>query len=103
MPHNYRKTVATMLDQSGLSARTIANQLGHLRTSTTQDVYLGRRAVDTAAAFALEAFGGSSLATTRTLLEPWRGSSERVALEWIVVPKRNPRPLMDRGSVRSVL
>ena len=37
-----------------MSARTIADQLGHLRISVTQDVDLGRRAVDTAAAFALE-------------------------------------------------
>ena len=32
VPHVYRKTVATMLDQGGLSARTIADQLGHSRT-----------------------------------------------------------------------
>ncbi|MGI8993643.1 MAG: tyrosine-type recombinase/integrase [Nocardioidaceae bacterium] len=35
-PHTYRKTVATMLDQVGLSARTIADQLGHSRISMTQ-------------------------------------------------------------------
>ena len=49
-PHTYRKTVATMLDRQGLSARTIADQLGHARISMTQDVYMGRRAVDQAAA-----------------------------------------------------
>jgi integrase len=54
VPHTYRKTVATMLDQVGLSARTIADQLGHSRISMTQDVYLGRRAVDQAAATALQ-------------------------------------------------
>ena len=43
-----RKTVATLLDAGGLSARTIADQLG-LRISMTQDVYMGRRAVDAAA------------------------------------------------------
>jgi integrase len=43
MPHTYRRTVATMLDQEGLSARTIADQLGHARISMTQDVYMGRR------------------------------------------------------------
>ena len=42
--HTYRKTVATLLDQSGASARMIADQLGHSRVSMTQDVYLGRRA-----------------------------------------------------------
>ncbi len=54
VPHPYRKTVATMLDQVGLSARTIADQLGHSRISMTQDVYLGRRAVDEGAASALQ-------------------------------------------------
>ncbi len=29
--HTYRKTVATLLDQSGASARMIADQLGHSR------------------------------------------------------------------------
>jgi len=29
--------------QAGLSARVIADQLGHSRTSMTQDTYLGRR------------------------------------------------------------
>lgn len=54
VPHTYRKTVATMLDRQGLSARTIADQLGHSRISMTQDVYMGRQAVDGAAAVALE-------------------------------------------------
>jgi len=56
VPHTYRKTVATMLDQTGLSARTIADQLGHSRISMTQDVYMGRRAVDESAAAALEGY-----------------------------------------------
>lgn len=54
VPHTYRKTVATMLDRQGLSARTIADQLGHAGISMTQDVYMGRRTVDQAAAAALE-------------------------------------------------
>jgi integrase len=54
VPHTYRKTVATLLDAGGLSARTIADQLGHSRISMTQDVYMGRRAVDEAAASALD-------------------------------------------------
>lgn len=40
--HAMRKTAATLLDQAGLSAREIADQLGHARPSVTQDVYLGR-------------------------------------------------------------
>lgn len=54
VPHTYRKTVATRLDEAGLSARVIADQLGHSRISMTQDVYLGRRAVDRSAVAALE-------------------------------------------------
>jgi integrase len=53
--HTYRKTVATVLDDGGLSARMIADQLGHARISMTQDVYLGRRAANTASVTALEA------------------------------------------------
>lgn len=49
VPHTYRKTVATWMDAEGLSARTIADQLGHSRISMTQDVYMGRRAVDPSA------------------------------------------------------
>ena len=45
-----------MLDQQGLIARTIADQLGHARISMTQDVYMGRRVVDQTAAAALEGF-----------------------------------------------
>lgn len=55
-PHTYRKTVATLLDGSGATARLIADQLGHSRVSMTQDVYLGRRAVDPSVALALEGF-----------------------------------------------
>jgi integrase len=54
--HTYRKTVATLLDQSGASARMIADQLGHSRVSMTQDVYLGRRAGNASNLAALEAY-----------------------------------------------
>ncbi|RFU21913.1 site-specific integrase [Geodermatophilus marinus] len=40
--HTFRKTVATRLDEAGLSARQIADHLGHNRPSLTQDVHLGR-------------------------------------------------------------
>lgn len=43
--HTARKTVATLLDGQGLSARAIADQLGHARPSMTQDVYMGRKVV----------------------------------------------------------
>ena len=52
--HTFRKTAATILDEAALSARLIADQLGHARPSMTQDVYLTRRAVDDRAAQALD-------------------------------------------------
>ena len=56
--HSFRKTTATLLDQAGLSARVIADQLGHARPSMTQDVHMGRKAVDPRAVAALEAARG---------------------------------------------
>ena len=53
-PHTYRKTVATLLDVEGATARRIADQLGHARVSMTQDVYMGRRAVDSRNADAVD-------------------------------------------------
>ncbi|MFL6047204.1 MAG: hypothetical protein ACJ72M_19115 [Propionibacteriaceae bacterium] len=40
--------------EASRSFRTIADQLGHARISMTQDGYMGRRAVDEAAAAVLE-------------------------------------------------
>jgi integrase len=57
--HVFRKTCATILDEAGLSARAIADQLGHARPSMTQDVYMARKALNPAAAAALEAAAGS--------------------------------------------
>lgn len=53
--HTFPKTAATILDEAALSARLVADQLGHSRPSMTQDVYMGRRAVDSQAALAFEA------------------------------------------------
>ncbi|GAA2675672.1 MULTISPECIES: tyrosine recombinase XerC [Actinosynnema] len=54
----FRKSVATILDDAGLSARQIADQLGHSKVSTTQDVYMARRVTSRKAADALEAVRG---------------------------------------------
>ena len=35
--HSFRKTTATILDEAALSARLVADQLGHARPSMTQD------------------------------------------------------------------
>lgn len=51
--HVFRKTVATVMDQGGYTAREIADQLGHRKISMTQDVYLGR-AIQSRGAEALE-------------------------------------------------
>jgi integrase len=40
--HSFRKTVATLIDDEGLSARIGADQLGHARVSMTQNVYMSR-------------------------------------------------------------
>jgi integrase len=40
--HSFRKTMATMIDEGGLSARVGADHLGHARISMTQDVYMAR-------------------------------------------------------------
>lgn len=48
--HVFRKSVATWLDQAGLSARAIADHLGHAQPSMTQDVYMGRRVATSEAA-----------------------------------------------------
>jgi integrase len=48
------KAAATELDGAGLTARQIADQLGHSRPSITQDFYMGRRTVTSAAADALD-------------------------------------------------
>ena len=50
----FRKTAASELDGAGLTARQMADQLGHSRPSITQDLYMGRRVVTSAAADALD-------------------------------------------------
>ena len=52
--HVFRKTAATEMDRDGLTARQIADQLGHAKVSMTQDRYLGRRAVGKHAARSLD-------------------------------------------------
>lgn len=52
--HSFRKTVATLIDDSGLSARIGADQLGHARPSMTQDVYMSRGQVHTEVADVLD-------------------------------------------------
>ena len=46
--HSFRKTVATLIDEDGLSARIGADHLGHAKVSMTQDRYMSRGRVCTA-------------------------------------------------------
>jgi integrase len=52
--HTFRKTVATRLDEAGLTPRQVADQLGHANPSMTLDVYFGRQVVSAEAARVLE-------------------------------------------------
>jgi len=58
--HIYRKTVATLMDSAGLTARQAADQLGHAKVSMTQDNYFGRKVARTGAAKVLEVFGNGA-------------------------------------------
>jgi integrase len=42
IPHTFRRTVATTLDEAGVPIARIADQLGHSDPSMTGRVYLGR-------------------------------------------------------------
>ena len=52
--HSFRKTVATLIDDEGLSARIGADHLGHLEVSMTQDRYMTRGRVHTQVADLLD-------------------------------------------------
>lgn len=51
--HVFRQTVITILDEAGLSTRTVADQVGHSNIAQTQS-YMARRVASDAAAAALE-------------------------------------------------
>ena len=52
--HTLRKTVGTLLDEAGLTARQIADVLGHSHQSMTLNNYRGRGYVSRASADALD-------------------------------------------------
>lgn len=52
--HTFRKTVATLLDGAGLTAREIADLLGHSNPSMTLNTYMGRGQTSRASAEALD-------------------------------------------------
>ena len=59
--HSFHKTVATLIDDSGLSARVGADQLGHARPSMTQDVYMSPGQVRTEVADVMDRAVGTSV------------------------------------------
>jgi integrase len=52
--HSFRKTMATLIDDGGLSARIGADHLGHARVSETMDTYMARGGVHTEVAKLLD-------------------------------------------------
>jgi integrase len=52
--HSFRKTLATLIDDEGLSARIGADHLGHSKVSMTQDRYMTRGRVHTRVADLLD-------------------------------------------------
>ncbi|OAT68695.1 hypothetical protein AWB85_24185 [Mycobacteroides immunogenum] len=57
---SFRRTVATLIDGAGLSARIGADHLGHAKESMTQDRYMSRGRVHSQVAELLEAVTGNS-------------------------------------------
>ena len=55
--HSFRKSVASLMDDAGLTARSAADELGHAQTAMTLNVHFGRRARKTGAAEVLEVSG----------------------------------------------
>ena len=64
--HTFRKTVATRLDEAGISARQVADQLGHRNPSMTTDVYMGRKTTVAAAATVLKRPRDTTRSGTKT-------------------------------------
>ena len=58
--HSFRKTMATMLDQAGLSARDIAEYLGHANPSLTMNTYMSKTVGGTKAADAIDSVMNNS-------------------------------------------
>ncbi|MGH3684476.1 MAG: site-specific integrase [Pseudonocardiaceae bacterium] len=71
--HVFRKTAATLLDEAGVSARKIADQLGQAQVSVTQDFYMGRKIASQDAARVLEVIGRPDAAALIVSADRGRG------------------------------
>jgi integrase len=58
--HSFRKSLATLIDDGGLSARVGADVLGHRHVSMTQDRYMARGRVHSEVADLLQKTVGKS-------------------------------------------
>ncbi len=79
--HSFRKTVATLIDDEGLSARIGAGHLGHQHVSMTQDRYMtrGRQHSEVAALLDRAINDGCLISRLRKQAMTWggRGSNPR--------------------------
>ncbi len=69
----FRRTTATILDDSGQSARQVADQLGHSRPCMSQDVYMGRRSASPPLRKRRSVVLVAALAAELLVREPTRG------------------------------
>ncbi|MCW2661294.1 MAG: phage integrase [Mycobacterium sp.] len=84
--HSFRKTLATLIDDRGLSARVGADHLGHSKVSMTQDVYMARGKTHTQVADLLDDAISGALSGAPGALQP-----QKLGL-WCAVRVSNPGP-----------
>jgi hypothetical protein len=77
--------------RGGDVARLVADQLGHSRASMTQDVYMGRRVVDSQAALALDPALRDGRFCGKTLAKE-EGQRLVRALSWVFVRHQGLEP-----------
>ena len=101
--HTCRRTVATLMDRAGLSARAAADQLGHAKVSMTQDECRQEGRAKTGAAKVLEAIDRSAESRragygfeTVTVSRP---EDVRGVSPWLAGPRE--RPLLVHARVAS--
>lgn len=71
--HTFRRTVATLADEAGLSARVGADHLGHARISMTMDAYMARGKTHSAVADVLDiALCADAVTTKRDELQSYK-------------------------------
>jgi Phage integrase family len=89
--HSFRKSVATLIDDRGLSARVGADHLGHSKVSMTHDVYMARGKVHTQVADVLD----DAINDAQTARRNGRGLENM--LRGAPSGFRTPDPLIKRG------